>query len=130
MPGSAYPGSGSGNQSQPNDFGSEEATRNAKVSDAGPQGSRGPNAGSRPDFERGQERTAADDTPGGEQRSFETPGAAQSDDPPEDRYDPDPAQVTRGRGQGLGMGERDLERQRDPHRPVPPADEENRPDGE
>lgn len=130
MPGSAYPGSGYENQSQPNDFGSENATRNAKVGNAGPEGSRGPNAGSRPDFERGEERAQTDTAPGHEQRSFQTPPGAQSDDPPEDRYDPDAVQATRNRSQGLGVGERDLELQRDPHRPVPPADEENRPDGE
>lgn len=116
------------------------ARQNSRVSDAGPQGSRGPNAGSRPDFERGQDRVQTDDAPGHEGRSFQTPegveeGAEQGvelagDDPPEDRYDPDPEQITRGRMQGLGMGERDLERQRDPQRPVAPPDEETRPDGD
>jgi hypothetical protein len=52
------------------------------------------------------------------------------DDPPEDRYDPSSVEATRDRSQGLGVGERDLERQRDPQRPVSPAGEEDRPDGE
>jgi hypothetical protein len=52
------------------------------------------------------------------------------DDPPEDRYDPSPVEATREREQGLGMGERDLERQRDAHRPSAPPDEDDRPDGE
>lgn len=107
----------------------QNATRNARAGDAGPQASRGPNAGSRPDFERG-ERPQTDTAPGHEQRSFQTPTGAPSDDPPEDRYDPDFVQVTRGRQQGLGAGEIDLERQRDPHRPAPPPDEENRSDGD
>lgn len=130
MSGSAYPGSGDGNQTRANDSGAENATRNAKVSDTGPGASRGPNAGSRPDFERGGERVQTDDAPGHEERSFQTPPGVDADDRPEDHYDPSDVQVTRGRMQGLGVGERDLERQRDPHRPVPPADEESRPDGE
>lgn len=108
------------------------ARQNSRASNAGPEASRGPNAGSRPDFERGEERVQTDDAPGHEQRSFQTPEGVEevSDDPPEDRYDPAPEQITRGRMQGLGMGERDLERQRDPHRPAAPPDEEARPDGE
>jgi hypothetical protein len=51
------------------------------------------------------------------------------DDKP-DRYDPSELEATREREQGLGMGERDLQRQRDAHRPAPPPDEENRPSGE
>ncbi|MGZ3275067.1 MAG: hypothetical protein ACXU82_17150 [Caulobacteraceae bacterium] len=51
------------------------------------------------------------------------------DDKP-DRYDPSEVEATREREQGLGMGERDLQRQRDPHRPAPPPGEDDRPDGE
>lgn len=128
MPGSAHPGSGHDNQGQPHDVGSEQATRNAKVSDAGPMASRGPNAGSRPDFEQpGAEAPESDPR---EQRSFQAPAGAGTDDPREDRYDPSAVEATRERSQGLGMGERDLERQRDPHRPAAPPDEDSRPDGE
>jgi hypothetical protein len=133
MSGSAHPGSGQENQGQANDFGSQNATRNAKASDAGPEAARGPNAGSRPDFERGEARTQTDDAPGHEARSFQTPEGveqAPSEDPPEDHYDPSAVEVSRAREQGLGFGERDLVRQRDPHRPVAPAGEEDRPDGE
>jgi hypothetical protein len=128
MTGSAHPGSG--DQNQPKDFGEQNATRNARVSDAGPEASRGPNAGSRPDFERGEERTQTDNAPGHEQRSFQTPEGVESEDPPETRYDPSEVEASRAREQGLGFGARDLQRQRDPHRPVPPAGEEDRPDGE
>jgi hypothetical protein len=107
----------------PNDPNAREVSRS---SDAGPTASRGPNAGSRPDFERAQ----TDDAPGHEQRSFQTPPGVDSDDPPEDRYDPTPVEATREREQGLGMGERDLQRQRDPRRPSAPPDEDQRADGE
>lgn len=113
MPGSGQPGSGHENQSELEDLRAQEA-RNAKTSDEGPKAARGPNAGSRPDFERGEERT------------FETPPDGQADD----RYDPSPVEASRAREQGLGVGERDLQRQRDAHRPVPPAGEDDRPDGE
>jgi hypothetical protein len=51
------------------------------------------------------------------------------DDKP-DAYDPSDLEATRGREQGLGVGERDLQRQRDAHRPAAPADEDDRADGE
>jgi hypothetical protein len=111
----------------PNDPNARQISRS---SDAGPEAARGPNAGSRPDFEQGSERVQTDDAPGHEQRSFQTPPGAEADDPPEDRYDPSAVEATREREQGLGMGQRDLERQRDPHRPAAPPEEESRPDGE
>ena len=111
----------------PND---PNARENSRISNAGPEGARGPNAGSRPDFESGDERAQTDDAPGHEQRSFQTPTGAQSDDPPEDHYEPSAVEATRAREQGLGLGARDLQRQRDPHRPTAPPDEASRPDGE
>jgi len=51
------------------------------------------------------------------------------DDKP-DRYDPSKLEATREREQGLGMGERDLQRQRDAHRPAAPPGQDDRPDGE
>jgi hypothetical protein len=39
-------------------------------------------------------------------------------------YDPSEIEATRGREQGLGVGERDLQRQRDAHRPVAPPEED------
>ena len=108
------------------------ARENPAANDAGPQASRGPNAGSRPDFEQSQERVQTDDAPGHEERSFQTPTGTQtgSDDPPEDHYDPSAVEATRAREQGLGVGARDLQLQRDAHRPVAPPDEDARPDGE
>jgi hypothetical protein len=51
------------------------------------------------------------------------------DDKPK-RYDPSKVEATRERERGQGMGERDLQRQRDPHRPSAPPEEDDRPDGE
>lgn len=103
-----------------------------RTSGAGPEDSRGPNAGSRPRFERGEDRVQTDDAPGHEQRSFQTPPGveAASDDAPDDHYEPSMVEANRGREQGLGMGERDLELQRDPQRPAPPPGEDDLPDGE
>lgn len=58
------------------------------------------------------------------------PRAADDALPEDRRYDPSRVEATREREQGLGMGERDLERQRDPHRPAAPPDEDSRPDGD
>ena len=46
------------------------------------------------------------------------------DDKPE-TYDPSELEATREREQGLGMGERDLQRQRDAHRPAAAPDEDD-----
>ena len=43
------------------------------------------------------------------------------DDKP-DAYDPSDLEATRGREQGLGVGAKDLERQRDAHRPSAPPE--------
>lgn len=51
------------------------------------------------------------------------------DDKPE-TYDPSDLEATRGREQGLGVGAKDLERQRDAHRPAAAPDEDDEADGE
>ncbi len=53
-----------------------------------------------------------------------------AEDDKEDVYDPSKVEATRGREQGLGVGERDLERQRDAHRPVAPVEAEDEEDSE
>ncbi len=53
-----------------------------------------------------------------------------AEDDKDDVYDPSDLEATRGREQGLGVGERDLQRQRDAHRPAAPPEEEDGVDGE
>jgi hypothetical protein len=47
-----------------------------------------------------------------------------AEDDKADVYDPSKVEATRAREQGLGVGERDLQRQRDTHRPVAPVVED------
>jgi hypothetical protein len=53
----------------------------------------------------------------------------EGEDAPEDHYEPTAVEATRGREQGLGVGARDLERQRDAHRPVARVTDDEDEDG-